>query len=55
MFSTTVFAGCEWRSLDQDGLQEQRDMGQDERGGRSPELLRAAQSQSELALVPGAA
>lgn len=55
MFSTAVFAGCEWRSLDQEGLQEQRNMGQAEGGGRSPEPLRAAQRQSELALVPGAA
>lgn len=51
MFSITVFAGCP----DQDGLQEQRDTGQDEGCGRSPEPLRAAQSQSELTLVPGAA
>lgn len=37
------------------GLQEQGDIGWGEGSGRSPEPLRAAQSQGELALVPGAA
>lgn len=52
--SATLFVSCKWRTLDQESFKEQRDMGQGEGSGRSPEPLRAAQSQSELALVPGA-